>query len=141
MIAAAVQCDVDGIPEGSHYTRVRPMGYASPQSMACAIISFTSRVYKAGGRIGGRSSWELRACHAQLGELTTARRFRPAILRMADDPPGAGLSSRGLSDSAGVPKQLRQVFERIDLIEFAGVDQAHEEISHRSEWLIAPSLL
>ena len=26
MIAAAVQCDVDGIPKGSHYARVTPMG-------------------------------------------------------------------------------------------------------------------
>lgn len=38
MIAAAVQCDVDGISEGSHYTRLLLMGYASPWSMACAII-------------------------------------------------------------------------------------------------------
>jgi hypothetical protein len=26
MIAAPVQCDVDGIPKGSHYARVPPMG-------------------------------------------------------------------------------------------------------------------
>jgi hypothetical protein len=25
MIAAPVQCDVDGIPKGSHYARVTPM--------------------------------------------------------------------------------------------------------------------
>jgi hypothetical protein len=25
MIAASVQCDVDGIPKGSHYARVTPM--------------------------------------------------------------------------------------------------------------------
>jgi hypothetical protein len=29
-----------------------------------------------------------------------------------------------------IPEQLRQVVERIDLIQFAGVDQAHEEIAH-----------
>jgi hypothetical protein len=28
MIAAPVQCDVDGIPKGSHYVRVLPMGLA-----------------------------------------------------------------------------------------------------------------
>jgi len=27
MIAASVQCDVDGIPKGSHVARVPPMGY------------------------------------------------------------------------------------------------------------------
>jgi len=27
MIAAPVQCDVDGIPKGSHFARVPPMGY------------------------------------------------------------------------------------------------------------------
>jgi hypothetical protein len=26
MIAAPIQCDVDGIPKGSHYARVPPMG-------------------------------------------------------------------------------------------------------------------
>jgi hypothetical protein len=26
MIAAPVQCDVDGIPKGAHYVRVPPMG-------------------------------------------------------------------------------------------------------------------
>ena len=26
MIATAVQCDVDGIPKGSHFARVPPMG-------------------------------------------------------------------------------------------------------------------
>jgi hypothetical protein len=26
MIAAPVQCDVDGIPKGSHFERVTPMG-------------------------------------------------------------------------------------------------------------------
>jgi hypothetical protein len=26
MIAAAVQCDVDGIAKGSHYARVTPLG-------------------------------------------------------------------------------------------------------------------
>jgi len=31
-----------------------------------------------------------------------------------------------------MPEQLRQVVERIDLIQFAGVDQAHEEIAHLS---------
>jgi len=29
-----------------------------------------------------------------------------------------------------MPEQLRQVVERIDLIQFAGVDQAHEEVAH-----------
>src|SRR6202043_4232524 len=29
MIAAPVQCDVDGIPKGSHYARVPPMGKTS----------------------------------------------------------------------------------------------------------------
>src|SRR5260221_10865312 len=41
MIAAPVQCDVDGIPQGSHYARIPPMG-----GMACAVISLTSRPYK-----------------------------------------------------------------------------------------------
>jgi hypothetical protein len=27
MIAAPVQCDVDGVPKGSHLARVPPMGY------------------------------------------------------------------------------------------------------------------
>src|SRR5206468_12527532 len=36
MIAAAVQCDVDGIPKGSHYVRV-PLQSA----VAIAIVSFT----------------------------------------------------------------------------------------------------
>src|SRR5215211_3369776 len=27
MIAAPVQCDVDGVPKGSHFARVPPMGY------------------------------------------------------------------------------------------------------------------
>jgi len=31
-----------------------------------------------------------------------------------------------------MPEQLRQVVERIDLIQFTGVDQAHEEIAHLS---------
>jgi hypothetical protein len=29
-----------------------------------------------------------------------------------------------------MPQQLRQVVERINLIQFAGVDQAHEKIAH-----------
>jgi hypothetical protein len=29
MIAAPVQCDVDGIPKGSHFARVPPMGWTS----------------------------------------------------------------------------------------------------------------
>ena len=31
MIAAAVQCDVDGIPEGSHHASVPPMGQTSKE--------------------------------------------------------------------------------------------------------------
>jgi len=27
MIAAPVQCDVDGIPKGAHHVRIPPMGY------------------------------------------------------------------------------------------------------------------
>jgi len=33
MIAAPVQCDVDGIPEGSHFARVPPMGYIGDVSL------------------------------------------------------------------------------------------------------------
>ena len=29
-----------------------------------------------------------------------------------------------------MPEQLRQIVERIDLIQFAGVNQTHEEIAH-----------
>jgi len=32
MIAAPVQCDVDGISEGSYYTRAPPMGYTGKVS-------------------------------------------------------------------------------------------------------------
>ena len=34
------------------------------------------------------------------------------------------------SQFRGMPEQLRQVVERVDLVQFAGVDQAHEEIAH-----------
>src|SRR5438309_9053936 len=33
MIAAPVQCDVDGIPKGSHFARVPPMGYTGNVSL------------------------------------------------------------------------------------------------------------
>jgi hypothetical protein len=30
----------------------------------------------------------------------------------------------------GMPEQLRQVIERVGLVQFAGMDQAHEQIAH-----------
>jgi hypothetical protein len=33
MIAAPVQCDIDGVPKGSHFARVPPMGYTGDVSL------------------------------------------------------------------------------------------------------------
>jgi hypothetical protein len=33
MIAAPVQCDVDGVPKGSHFARVPPMEYTGDVSL------------------------------------------------------------------------------------------------------------
>ncbi|HLQ61331.1 MAG TPA: hypothetical protein VK131_05660, partial [Candidatus Acidoferrales bacterium] len=33
MIAAPVQCDVDGVPKGSHFARLPPMGYTGEVSL------------------------------------------------------------------------------------------------------------
>jgi len=33
MIAAPVQCDVDGVPKGSHFARVPPIGYTGDVSL------------------------------------------------------------------------------------------------------------
>src|ERR1700722_7386715 len=38
MIAAPVQCDVDGIPKGSHYGRVPPMGWIGNVSPHCDTL-------------------------------------------------------------------------------------------------------
>ena len=39
MIAAPVQCDVDGIPKGSHYASVPPMGYARRERDAKRLLT------------------------------------------------------------------------------------------------------
>src|SRR5436190_4637487 len=39
MIAAPVQCDVDGIPKGSHYATVPPMGYARRERDAKLVLT------------------------------------------------------------------------------------------------------
>ena len=62
------------------------MGYASPQSMACAIICFISLAYKARMRAGGRSSWELRACHAQAVKWAFRRHTISIFVQFAGQP-------------------------------------------------------
>src|SRR6202044_154386 len=39
MIAAAVQCDVDGIPKGSHYARVLSMEYAISKTVRGVLLA------------------------------------------------------------------------------------------------------
>jgi hypothetical protein len=40
MIAAPVQCDVDGIPKGSHYVRVPPWERLAIMSFTAAALRF-----------------------------------------------------------------------------------------------------
>ena len=47
MIAAPVQCDVDGIPKGPHYGRVPPMGLIGNVSPNQVVAEFESRKFKA----------------------------------------------------------------------------------------------
>jgi hypothetical protein len=45
MIAAPVQCDVDGIPKGSHYVRVPPMGWTSRDAFTLADRPWFARAH------------------------------------------------------------------------------------------------
>jgi hypothetical protein len=62
--------------------------------------------------------------------ITRPRRARRACSSTASTPPDAPVTS------ARMPEQLRQVVERIDLVQFAGVDQAHEQIAHRAPFIV-----
>src|ERR1700719_1851979 len=44
MIAAPVQCDVDGIPKGSHYASVPPMEYARRERHAKLLLTLINAV-------------------------------------------------------------------------------------------------
>jgi len=77
MIAAPIQCDVDGVPKGSHFGRVTPTGYTGrcvAQIVICRGLSWSGLLVRTPRRLG-RCARTRRCC----GPLTVFRTPRSLV--------------------------------------------------------------
>ena len=109
MIAAPVQCDVDGVPKGSHFVRVAPMENTASRSRTA-----TTRLVR--GRIGAslqlRHHGEARFSSGLSGQLVVEQRRRgqhrpPAVTLSVGSPAEPRRTQPRVRPSAGLTVRQR----------------------------------
>src|SRR5467141_4006936 len=101
MIAAPVQCDVDGVPKGSHFATVPPMGYRTQPPLPMVPV----RAHHLGRITDRRSVYLLRACSPARDEVShRATPVRKSKLETGFDEPRRH-DSAALEDELGFGTQ------------------------------------